>query len=65
MQRKIYKQLINWKKALPRKPILLQGARQVGKTYCLNKLGSNEFLKYQVFDFMENPGLTSLKYFSR
>ena len=60
MQRKIYKRLISWKNSLTRKPLLLQGVRQVGKTYCLNELGSNEFLQYHVFDFMENPGLNQI-----
>lgn len=60
MQRKIYKRLISWKNSLTRKPLLLHGARQVGKTYCLNELGSNEFLQYHVFDFMENPGLNQI-----
>jgi len=60
MQRKIYKQLVNWKKSQLRKPLLLQGARQVGKTYCLNQLGLNEFPKYHIFDFMENPGLNRI-----
>lgn len=60
MQRKIYKKLVNWKNSLTRKPLLLQGARQVGKTYSLNELGSNEFLKYHIFDFMENPGLNQI-----
>lgn len=60
MQRKIYKKLVNWKNSVSRKPVLLQGARQVGKTYSLNELGINEFPNYHVFDFMENPGLNKL-----
>ena len=60
MERKIYKKLINWKNELTRKPLLLQGARQVGKTYCLDKLGKNEFEKYHIFDFMEHPGLNQI-----
>lgn len=60
MKRKILKKLINWKQSPKRKPLLLQGARQVGKTYCLNELGSSEFPKYHIFDFMENPGLNRI-----
>lgn len=36
MERKIYRDLINWKNFEDRKPIVLQGARQVGKTYIVN-----------------------------
>ncbi len=42
---------------MPRKPLLLQGARQVGKTYCLEAIGKIEFPNYHLFDFMENPEL--------
>ena len=31
MERKIYQDLINWKNSEDRKPLVLQGARQVGK----------------------------------
>jgi len=33
MKRTLYKNLLNWKNSNKRKPLLLQGARQVGKTY--------------------------------
>lgn len=43
MQRKIYKQLLNWKNNKDRKPLVLEGARQVGKTYILKEFGEKEF----------------------
>ena len=44
MERKIEQQLIQWKnKTHDRKPLLLNGARQVGKTYILREFGSKEF----------------------
>ena len=43
MQRKIYKKLIEWKKSKHRKPLVLMGARQVGKTYLANLFGENEY----------------------
>ena len=43
MQRTIYNQLINWKNSPTRKPLMLYGARQVGKTYILKEFGNNEF----------------------
>ncbi len=41
MKRALYKDLINWKNSKKRKPLLLQGARQVGKTYLINELYNN------------------------
>ena len=38
MERKLLKELMNWKKNPKRKPLLLEGARQVGKTYLLESL---------------------------
>ena len=44
MYRKIYKKLLDWKNALERKPLMLLGARQVGKTYIIEEFCKNEFL---------------------
>ena len=43
MKRKLYDDLLKWKDAKGRKPLLLTGARQVGKTYLLKKFGDAEF----------------------
>ena len=43
MERKIMKDLLAWKDRADRKPLLLYGARQVGKTYLLQKLGREHF----------------------
>lgn len=43
MERKIMKDLLAWKDKADRKPLLLHGARQVGKTYLLQKLGREHF----------------------
>lgn len=43
MERKILKKLLSWKDRAERKPLLLNGARQVGKTYILQKLGREHF----------------------
>lgn len=39
MYRSLFEQLVNWKNSKDRKPLLLQGARQVGKTWLLQELG--------------------------
>lgn len=43
MEREIYKRLIEWKNKSARKPLILEGARQVGKTYILQAFGLNEY----------------------
>ena len=43
MERAIYKQLLEWKNNVDRKPLILLGARQVGKTYILKQFGTREF----------------------
>ncbi len=45
MKRIIFQQLQKWKKAPHRKPLLLRGARQVGKTYIARELGK-EFSRF-------------------
>lgn len=43
MRRTIYEDLLKWKARDSRKPLILEGARQVGKTYILNAFGRNEY----------------------
>ena len=43
MERTVYQQLLKWKNAPERKPLILLGARQVGKTYILKSFGNREF----------------------
>lgn len=43
MDRKIEQQLIDWAESTQRMPLLLQGARQVGKSYLLDWLGKSRF----------------------
>ena len=43
MERYIYQQLLEWKASPTRKPLILQGARQVGKTYILKEFGKREY----------------------
>lgn len=43
MKRLIYSDLLKWKVRDDRKPLILLGARQVGKTYILKEFGKNEF----------------------
>jgi len=54
MKRSAMKLLENWKHKKNRKPLLLQGARQVGKTYLINKFGKNYFDRIYTLNF-EDP----------
>lgn len=43
MKRKAYDKLLEWKKSDNRKPLILLGARQVGKTWLMREFGANEY----------------------
>lgn len=43
MKRSIYEQLQHWKKDTKRKPLIIDGARQVGKTWIIKEFGTNEY----------------------
>ncbi len=51
MKRNIDHTLLEWKKYEFRKPLIIRGARQVGKTYSVKAFGSNHFDNYVIFDF--------------
>jgi predicted AAA+ superfamily ATPase len=59
MERHLYTELLAWKKSSSRKPLILKGARQVGKTWLLKQFGSNEFRKIHLLNFEENRDLRS------
>ena len=60
MKRLIYEKLCTWKNSKRRKPLLLQGARQVGKTWILKEFGKNEFKNIVYLNFEEIPSLNAL-----
>ncbi len=53
--RTLLNNLINWKSSSNRKPIVLRGARQVGKTWLLKEFAEKEFESFAYFNFEENP----------
>lgn len=55
MERLLYQNLITWKHSSGRKPLMLEGARQVGKTYLLKKLGKEEYEYFYYLNFDETP----------
>lgn len=57
MYRKITAYLRQWKDDLRRKPLILQGARQVGKTYALLEFGRKCYENTAYINFETNPKL--------
>ncbi len=60
MKRTVYSKLLAWKNNHRRKPLLLQGARQVGKTYLVEAFGKSEYGTFVKFNFEQNPTLGEL-----
>jgi hypothetical protein len=57
MERILQKALQSWKNNPNRLPLIIQGARQVGKTYLMKWFGKNQFKNYVYFNFDERPEL--------
>ncbi len=60
MKRTLYKKLLAWKSSPDRKPLILKGARQVGKTYLLQEFGVNEFQNTFYLNFEKDKGLSKI-----
>ena len=60
MKRFIMRKLIDWKNSKDRKPLILKGARQVGKTYILKEFGENNYDNVAYFNFDHDDGLENL-----
>jgi predicted AAA+ superfamily ATPase len=55
MYRFIEKELLKWKENSVRYPLIFRGARQVGKTYLIDKFGRSEFSSYVSVNFEAQP----------
>ncbi len=60
MYRKISQYLTGWKISPYRKPLVLQGARQVGKTYSILEFGREQYENVAYFNFETNPRLSKV-----
>ncbi len=60
MERLISRDLDAWRTGSGRKPLLLQGTRQVGKTYSLREFGETCFQKYHYINFEEQEQFASV-----
>lgn len=57
MKRKIYDYLLQWKEKADRKPLIVNGARQVGKTYILQEFGQQEYDNYVIVNLETDKAL--------
>ena len=60
MYRKITAELNSWKSDPYRKPLIIQGARQVGKTYTALEFGRNNYENVAYFNFETSPSLSEI-----
>lgn len=60
MERSCYQDLVAWKKRKDRKPLMLKGARQVGKTFLLEQFGHREFPRTHRINFEKKPDACAL-----
>ena len=60
MKRNAIQELIKWKSSEERKPLVLRGARQVGKTWLMKEFGQNYYDSFVYFNFDEEDELKSI-----
>lgn len=60
LKRNAIEDLIKWKSSEERKPMVLKGARQVGKTWLMKEFGKNYYSSYVYFNFDEEDELKSI-----
>ena len=60
LRRKIEKKLIEWKNNKDKTCLMIKGARQVGKTFIVNKFANENYKYYTYINFIENPEYTEI-----
>ena len=60
MKRNVSNYLIRWKNSKSRKPLILRGARQIGKTYSLEEFGRKNFNVCHYLNFEEDQQLDKI-----
>ena len=60
MKRKIYSSLLEWKKNSIKTPLMIIGARQIGKTYIIKEFCQKEFEKNIYINLLDNPQIVDL-----
>jgi len=60
MDRNAFEKLVIWKNDPERKPLILKGARQVGKTWLMEEFGKKQYKEYVSFNFDEEDEIKSI-----
>ncbi|MCL2762263.1 MAG: ATP-binding protein [Treponema sp.] len=60
LKRKMMQTLIDWKAGKKSECLLVKGARQIGKTFIIEKFGKDQYKNYVYLNFLENPGLKAI-----
>ena len=60
MKRKFLEQLQDWKKRSIKEPLMIIGARQIGKTYIIEKFCKENYEKYIYLNFEDITKLSSI-----
>ena len=60
MHRKKLEELIAWKNSTSRKPLIIKGARQVGKTWLMKEFGTRHYQKTVYINFEKDSRLRTL-----
>ena len=60
LKRNAIAELVRWKNSAERKPMVLKGARQVGKTWLMKEFGENYYDRFVYFNFDEEEELKSI-----
>lgn len=60
LYREAYEKMLEWKNKKIKNPLIVDGLRQVGKTYLCEKLGKEEYDDYVLYDFRHDSNLNSL-----
>jgi len=60
LERKIMIKLEDWKNRSPRKCLIVEGARQVGKSYIIERFGESNYESFIEINFVKNPSLTEI-----
>ena len=60
LKRKIYDELLSWKKNKKEECLLIKGARQVGKTFIINKFGKDNYKNFFEINFIFYPEMKTI-----
>ena len=60
MKRNAFSELVKWKNNPDRKPLIIRGARQVGKTWLMKEFGKSCYESFVYFNFDEMEELKSI-----